>query len=295
MEKRIVGLFFKSDWDRSADLARDIISADYGRYDIQFIIGEDVGTENADASCRSESLFEHMEFAVSIGGDGTFLRTTRAVRELGVPLYGINAGRLGFLASGNPQSAVEDIRKILSGHYGIMARIPLKGEVMRDGKQIEDLYALNEVTISKGTTARPIDLHVAAGHESLYRFLADGIIVSTPTGSTAYSLSAGGPVVHPDVKCMLVVPICPHSLYPRPVVLGENETIVIEPMGENGEIILSGDGQLHVELRDGDSVRLSLDLGRSVNVIKLDSTSYYDVLQSKLGWGVNNTFFKKDE
>ena len=116
---------------------------------------------------------------------------------------------------------------------------------------------------------QPVDLRVFANGESLYRFLADGIIVSTPTGSTAYSLSAGGPVVHPEVKCLLVVPICPHSLYPRPVIVGEDETITIEPVGEGGDMIVSGDGHLQLSLKIKDRVRLQLDTENRVNVIKI--------------------------
>lgn len=283
MQTRVVGLFYKHDRERSAEIADKIRSASYSGVDVRFVLGEDDGEGTYD-SVWTEA-FCRMEFAVSIGGDGTFLRTARVVRDLGVPLFGVNTGHLGFLAAGNPATAVEDLWQILTRQYRLMTRFPLKGQLFRNGTLLGEIYALNEVTVTKGQLARPIDLSVRAGGTDLYRFLSDGIIVSTPTGSTAYALSAGGPVIHPDVRCMLIVPICPHSLYPRPVVLGERETVEISLSGEAEDIVLSADGQLNVRLARDDVIRLTLDTERGVQVIKLDEGSYYEVLQGKLGWG----------
>ncbi len=289
MSTRVVGLFFKSDRSLCAGLAEKIMSASYAPFDVKFVMGENRGTDGGnDFITQWNDAFVGMEFLVSLGGDGTFLRASRAVRELRIPLYGINAGRLGFLASGNPDSAVQDISRILSGDFRLFPRVPLRGTLLREDGKEDELYALNEIAITKGPLSQPVDLRVFANGESLYRFLADGIIVSTPTGSTAYSLSAGGPVVHPEVKCLLVVPICPHSLYPRPVIVGEDETITIEPVGEGGDMIVSGDGHLQLSLKIKDRVRLQLDTENRVNVIKIDDSSYYDVLRSKLGWGGNH-------
>lgn len=276
---RVVGLFFKRDAARSAETANRIMNARYPGEDVRFVVGE--------GASRDDS-FARMAFAVSIGGDGTFLRTARAVRDLGIPLFGVNTGRLGFLTSGTPESAADDVRSILAGGHRIVDRLPLKGEVLRGGTRIGSLYALNEAAVIKNFPSRPIDLDVSAGGGRLCRFLADGVIVSTPTGSTAYALSAGGPIVHPDVKCLVVVPVCPHSLYLRPVVLGENEVVEIRIAGESagpGELSLSEDGQHNIALEAGDAVRLSLDREKLVRVIRLDEASYYDALKSKFNWG----------
>lgn len=277
MKTRVIGLFFQNDRRECAEIAGGIMNAAYPGVDVRFAIGELLDERDDD--------FSRMEFAVSIGGDGTFLRTARAVRELRIPLFGINAGHLGFLASGSPESAADDMRRLLAGRYALSRHIPLKGEISRDGENFCKLYALNEIAVYKGVLSRPIDLDVSASGVSLYRFLADGIIVSTPTGSTAYALSAGGPVVNPGVRCIVAVPVCPHSLYPRPVILGEDDVVEIRLAGNCDEMLLSCDGQHNMKIRRGDVVRISLDTESLVNVVKLDESSFYDVLRSKFGWG----------
>ncbi len=291
MKTRTIGLFFMKDRSRGAELARRIVSGVYDGYDLHFALGE--GEFECDPDVfglppEKRGRLEDIEFALSIGGDGTFLRTARAVRGLKVPLYGVNAGRLGFLALGHADSAESDLLRILSGDYGILSRFPLKGSLLRDGKPFMELYALNEVTVTKGPCARPIELGVSVGDDRIYNFLADGVIVSTPTGSTAYALSTGGPIVHSDVKCVLIAPICPHSLYSRPVLLGQDATIFVDAKGEEGEVILAGDGQLHIAMEKGDRVQIALDMENAVDVVTLDMHSYYEILRDKLGWGKNN-------
>jgi NAD+ kinase len=281
MAERVIGLFFKPDRDSASEIARRIESADYGERDVRFFACEPGGSD-AEANARDD--LRAMEFAISIGGDGTFMRAAGAVREYGVPLYGVNAGRLGFLASGKPCDAASDVARILSGDYSLHTRTSLKCELRRAGRaEVEEFHALNEFTLSKGPVSRPIELLVTVRKEVLYRFLADGIIVSSPTGSTAYSLSAGGPLVHPDVKCLILTPVCPHSLYHRPFVLGGDETVEISLEGDSESMTLSGDGILNVSVAKGDKVTLSTDeIG--VDVIALDQASFFETLIRKLHW-----------
>jgi NAD+ kinase len=227
-----------------------------------------------------------MDFAVSIGGDGTFLRVARLMRSRGLeaPLYGINAGRLGFLALGLRAQSVSDVSRILSGDYGTYVRLPLRCEITAGGEGGKKFYALNEIAVTRGSSPRPAELHIRAGGDELYNFLADGVIVSTATGSTAYSLSAGGPVVHPDVRCVLVTPICPHSLYPRPVVLSESESVEITRTDDGDLMSISCDGTQDVRVQCGGRVRVALDK-RGVTVLRLSEDSYYEVLRRKLHWG----------
>ncbi len=291
MKSRTIGLFFMKDRLRGIELARRIVSNAYEGYDLRFALGGgefESDPEMIGLSTEKRGRLEEIELAVSIGGDGTFLRTARVVRDMRVPLYGINAGRLGFLALGHADSAEKDLSRILSGDYGILSRIPLKGSLLRGGKPFMELYALNEITITKGPCARPIELGVSVGDDRIYNFLADGVIVSTPTGSTAYALSTGGPIVHPDVKCVLIAPICPHSLYSRPVLLGGEATVFVDAKGEKGEIILAGDGQLHIGMEEGDRVQIALDVENKIDVVTLGMHSYYEILRDKLGWGKNN-------
>ncbi|MDR1943649.1 MAG: NAD(+)/NADH kinase [Synergistaceae bacterium] len=282
MVAKVVGLFFKHDRKSCARIANMIEEAGCWDPEIEFLSGEP--GDGSFCPALSEKM-RGLEFAVSIGGDGAFLRTARALRGLGVPLYGINAGRLGFLASGKPEDAISDVARILSGDYGVFSRAALRCSI--EGRVGEEFFALNEITLSKGPAQRPIDLSVKAGGEALYRFLADGVIVSTPTGSTAYSLSAGGPVVHPNVRCLLVTPICPHSLYPRPIALGEDEIIEVRLEGESDGTTISGDGLLNVPTARGDTVRIWLDK-KGASVITIGRSSYYEVLRKKLNWGVGN-------
>jgi NAD+ kinase len=285
----VVGLFFKRDRANSGYIVSRIKSADYD-VDVRFFECEPGDDGPAP---EIEGNLAEMEFAVSIGGDGTFLRVARAIRNLGVPLYGVNAGRLGFLAPGKPEDAPRDIARILSGDYEIFSRASLRCELQRGSVAGEEFYALNEITLSKGPVSRPIDLCVKVRGEVLYKFLTDGVIVSTPTGSTAYSLSAGGPIVHPDVKCLLLTPLCPHSLYPRPVVLGADETIEINLEGDSEWMTLSGDGMLDVGIARGDKVKVSLDK-KGVDVITLDYSSYFEVLRRKLQWGAGDSLSNRE-
>lgn len=228
-----------------------------------------------------------VEFAVVLGGDGTFLRAARYTLGHNIPLYGINLGRLGFLAVGSPESAEEDIKSILFGKFSLQKRHLVKGLLWRGGKVIAEMRALNDLIISNGCPARVIDLEVRTGNDQLMYLIGDGLIVSSPTGSTAYSLSAGGPIVPPHLPCMLLSPICPHSLYSRPIVLGDSDKVYILPKGDVGNMTITQDGQLGQSLESGDVVEAALDASQFVNTILPENRSYYDLLREKLSWGRN--------
>ena len=230
---------------------------------------------------------KEVSFAVILGGDGTFLRAARYTFGYDIPLYGINLGRLGFLATGSPGSAEKDIITIISGKYTLQKRHLLKGLVWSGGHVVHELYALNDLVISKGNIARVIDLEVRVGTEILSLFLADGLILSTPTGSTAYALSAGGPIVPPHVPCMLLAPICAHTLYARPVILSGTDRAIIKPKDDTRDMMLTQDGQLAYELLPGDYLEAMLDQDTKVSTIELENRSYYDLLRKKLRWGFN--------
>ncbi|MDR2780201.1 MAG: NAD(+)/NADH kinase [Synergistaceae bacterium] len=267
-----VGLFFNGDLESSADVAGAILSADYGKRGVEFVHG------------RANALHGSPDIAISIGGDGTFLMTSKTIMGLGVPLYGINTGRLGFLASGEAAAAVRDVEKILDGDYEISPKVPLKGEVIRGGSVICTVRAFNEIMIVKNFVSRPIALSAWVDDEKLYDFLADGIIVSTPAGSTAYALSSGGPVVHPGVRCAAVIPICPHSLFPRPIIVPDSAEIKIKLESSPYGAVLSGDGQDNIEMLSGDEVTISYDKKMGIGVIRLGGGSYFGVLRNKLNW-----------
>lgn len=228
-----------------------------------------------------------VKYAVVLGGDGTFLRAARYTFGYDIPLYGINLGRLGFLATGDPSEAEKDIMTIISGNYKTQKRHLLKGVVWRGERPVYELHALNDLVISKSALARVIDIEVKVGKELLTVFLADGLILSTPTGSTAYALSTGGPIIPPHVPCMILSPICAHTLYARPVVLGVSDSAFISPKVDTRNIILTQDGQLGYELLPDDCIEVMLDPDIFTSIIQLSNRSYYDLLREKLRWGYN--------
>lgn len=226
-----------------------------------------------------------VEAAVILGGDGTFLRAARYVLGHDIPLFGINVGRLGFLSCGNPHDACDNVRKIIEGDYVLEKRSLLHGIVYRGHTKKHEVFALNDLVITKGPFARLISLGISVGARQLSVMRADGIILSTPTGSTAYALSAGGPIVPPHVHCVLVVPICAHTLYSRPMVLSDSDVITITPEGQHREIMLTQDGQLGYEILPGDSLSVSLDRKSEINIITMPGRDYYSLLQEKFRWG----------
>ena len=227
------------------------------------------------------------EFAVVLGGDGTFLRAARYVLGKDIPLYGINVGRLGFLASGDPNQAEENIQTILQGHFSTQKRRLLKGTITRGGSLVHEVYALNDLVVTKGAFARVITLQISVGDRPLSLMTGDGLILSTPTGSTGYALSAGGPIVPPHVPCMLLVPICAHTLYARAMVFGDEDTIQVVPRGDHRDMMLTQDGQLGYELLPGDCISVSLSREKWVNMVLLQDKDYYDLLLEKFQWGQN--------
>lgn len=286
MQANNVGLLFNTQKPEATDLAGRLCA--WGRCKgINFMLPPHEASVLSIPEIPDNIWREEVAFAVILGGDGTFLRAARYTFGYPIPLYGINLGRLGFLATGDPGSAKEDITAILENKYTLQHRDLLKGIVWRGGRVVHELHALNDLVISKGNIARVIDLEVRVGEEILSLFLADGLILSTPTGSTAYALSAGGPIVPPHVKCMLLAPICAHTLYARPVVLGGTDRAVVIPKGDARSLILTQDGQLGYELLPDDSLEVTLDPDIHVNTIQLNDRSYYDLLREKLRWGFN--------
>lgn len=238
---------------------------------------------------------QEVDLSLVIGGDGTFLRAARYVLGCPIPLYGINLGHLGFLASGKPEEAEVDLAAILRKEYTLTRHRVLEGKIFRDERMIHSFFALNDIVLAKGALARVMHIEVHIGKKLLNVLPADGIIVSTPTGSTAYALSAGGPIIPPHIPCMVIVPICAHTLYSRPVLSGEDDTITLIPRGNHRDLLITQDGQLGYEIMPGDRIEVSLSGEVDVQVITLPSRNYYDLLQEKLQWGRGIVRFQKED
>jgi NAD+ kinase len=224
------------------------------------------------------------ELVFSLGGDGTMLSTIRRVGNYGVPVLGVNIGGFGFLAEFTVESLLESLDALLGGDYEVSERMMLEAAVGRGGREAERHAALNEVVVDSGTLARMLRLRVSVGEQYLTRYEADGLIVATPTGSTAYSLSAGGPIVHPDMEAILVTPICAHTLTTRPIVLPAERTVTVELDEDRGGAGLTVDGQVGIKLGAKDVVSISKS-AHSVRLVTNPKRPYLAILKDKLRWG----------
>ena len=235
-----------------------------------------------------------VEAGIVIGGDGTFLRASRYVLDHGVPLYGINLGNMGFLASGKPEEFESDLERILSGLFEIEPHHVLEGAVWREDLRLHTMFALNDLVVSKGAFARLVTIEIRFASEFVSHIAADGIIVATPTGSTAYALSAGGPIVPPHVPCMVIAPICAHTLYTRPVIAGEQDVISLISRGSPRDVMLTQDGQLGYELLPGDRIEVSLSKDKHVRMIVLPHRRFFSLVQEKFRWGAGVVLYEKE-
>lgn len=219
---------------------------------------------------------------VVFGGDGTMLSVARLVEGNGCPILGVNLGSLGFLTEVTMDELYPALEMLLNGNYRVDERCMLRAEVYANG-QIKTYHALNDVVMNKAALARVISLDAFLDDDFIARFIADGVIVSTPTGSTAYSLSAGGPIIYPSVDTLVLTPICPHTLTNRPLALPTNREIrLVLKSGE--DVMLTVDGQVGETIKEGYEIRC----GKSpfkVQLVRPDDRGFFDVLREKLKWG----------
>jgi NAD+ kinase len=223
--------------------------------------------------------------ALSLGGDGTLLRTARFLDGAAVPILGVNLGRLGFLTSCSAADLKHALEAVAAGDYDVDERMALRAEANHaDGRPAEEWQALNDIVMHKGGFARMLSVRVAVDGEVLGAYNCDGIVVASPTGSTAYSLSAGGPLVTPSLDSIIVTPISAHALAIRPIVLPPNVTVTLESLDGPEEVLVTVDGQAGTELASGD--RLTVRRApRPVRIVRFPGNSFFDRLRVKLGWG----------
>jgi NAD+ kinase len=234
----------------------------------------------------SRSLHElaaDSDAVVVLGGDGTMLSIARALAPQGVPLIGINQGRLGFLTDITVSDMFDAVAEILSGQYVAEERILLNGQIRRNGEPVFEATAFNDIVVGKGGSGRLIDLEISINSEFVYSQRADGLVVTSPTGTTAYALSAGGPIVHPTLEAVALVPVCPHTLSARPIVVSSHSRIEIH-LTYADDARVHFDGQHHFDLQSGDHVWITR-ASRPVTLLHPHAYSYYDTLRQKLHWG----------
>ncbi len=241
-------------------------------------------SETIEWSSGPESFPEDVDLVVVLGGDGTLLSAARHVAKNTAAVLGVNLGRLGFITEVNLDGLYPMMEATLAGKYVCEERIMLRGSVFRNGKEIHSSRALNDVVINKGALARIIDMEVRVNHHFLNVYRADGLILCTPTGSTAYNMAAGGPILHPTVQSVVLTPICPFVLTNRPIILPAESTIEIEIGPEARDIYLTFDGQVGFDLNPKDTVRVER-AEHGVCLIKSPHNDYFEVLRNKLKWG----------
>jgi len=236
-------------------------------------------------SASLESLADGADLVVVLGGDGTLLYAARQFTPLDLPIYGINLGRLGFLSDTDPEHGLAGLARVLAGDYTVEQRIMLSGELHRpDGTVLGPYRALNDFVINKGALAQVVRLSTQVDGRFVSSYLADGIIVSTPTGSTAYGLAVGGPIIVPTTEVMLLAPICPHILTNRPLVVAADSTIDVVLEEARDDCYLTIDGQEGVRLQPGDKLQVRRST-QSARLVRTDSADFFAILRTKLGWG----------
>lgn len=277
-----IGIVAKRGEPEAVKAVREFLKRLKGK-DFRFFIDSEMAEILKVKGCQREDIPRRAEVVIVFGGDGTLLSVARLVGNLGVPILGVNLGGLGFITEVSRNEFHEDIDKVFSGKYGLEERIMLLADVYRGRKRIVQSNALNDVVLSKSALSRMFQLDISINQKYVSTFRADGLIISTPTGSTAHSLSAGGPILYPTLETFLVTLICPHTLTSRPIVLPDS--FEVETTVKSGEdVYMTLDGQVGFPLKIGDRIKVR-KADYKTKFIVLHDRDYFQILRTKLKWG----------
>lgn len=286
MQISSVGLFGRYK-DPNVSTTLDALRKHLENRDISVYIG-DTTADNISGTRIEDSglpVAETIDLAVVVGGDGTMLHVARSLASYALPMIGINLGRLGFLTDLSADRMHEGLDELLRGEFTVDERIMLQVQISNGRDNLNESIALNDVTLSKGNTGRMIEFETHVNSEPVGRTRGDGVIISTPTGSTAYALSAGGPILHPLLPAIVFAPICPHTLGHRPMVLDDSSIIELEILdlaGADGNVFIDGLKQLAVS--GNEIIRISR-AETVTRMVRINSHNHFTALRSKLGWG----------
>jgi NAD+ kinase len=245
--------------------------------------GECIGSLAGETQ-RREDLARCTDLLIVLGGDGTLLSAARLAAAHKVPILAVNLGGLGFLTTVSLDELYPILEEIFSNQYRVSERVMLLAEILREGNVVRRQIALNDAVLNKAALARIMDLELRVDGEYVTTYKADGLILSTPTGSTAYSLAAGGPIIYPVVEAFVITPICPHTLTNRPLVIPDSARIEIEFRSEDDSVFLTFDGQVGIELARGDRIHIS-KAPEKLYLVRPSKKTYFEILRSKLKWG----------
>jgi NAD+ kinase len=284
LSMRKIGIIPKKQDARVRDVVDDVVSWLQSR-DVEVYLDRDSGVRcSANPSVvESDEMIRQVDVILVLGGDGTLLHAARLVGAAGIPMLGVNLGSLGFLTEVKLDDIYSALEGLLSGQYQSEERVLLNVEVIREGKTEVQYLALNDAVINKGALARIIDLEVSVNSQTVLSMRADGLIVSTPTGSTAYSLAAGGPIIYPTLEAFIVAPICPHTLTNRPVVIPDRDEVEV-CLQRGTDVMLTVDGQVGMPLKQNDCVKICRAQSTLKLVLPFGST-FFKLLREKLRWG----------
>jgi NAD+ kinase len=248
-----------------------------------YVASENATVMNIEGTPRSQ-MSALVDMVIVLGGDGTMIGVARLVAEKGIPILGVNIGGLGFLTAVSRDELYEVLDRVLVDDCHIEERIMLNACVLRHSECIAEYIVMNDVVVNKGALARIIDLETYVNSAYISTFKADGLIVSTPTGSTAYALSAGGPILYPTLNSIVLAPICPHTLTNRPIVLPDDVKIEIMLRSLNEDVFLTLDGQMGFSLRQNDIIEVKKSQYRARLYIPCER-DYFEIIRTKLKWG----------
>ncbi len=253
------------------------------RHNVFIYKGISSGAQPYIPAVPQEQLGDNTDIIISLGGDGTMLASARALRDKDIPILGINLGSLGFLTQLTPDHLENALTNLIDGKYQIEKRLMLKTEII-DGPKLESPYALNDIVIDKGDVSRVINLSLYANGEYICSYTADGLIIATPTGSTAYSLAAGGPILNPNMEAFIASPISPFSLTSRPMIFPPDITLEVKVRSEHGDALLTIDGQVTAKVAPKGAVRITR-ADHTLKIVTFADNSFYSILRHKLHWG----------
>lgn len=279
-----IGIFAKRHNTDAVHLAEEVVAWLVER-EIEVFVDEPLGNAMSDMrGYPGQVIPPQVDMVVVLGGDGTLLSVARLVGDLRTPILGVNLGSLGFLTEITRAELFPVLEQVLNGNFRVSERMRLLAVIRRDGQEVARYRVLNDVVINKGALARILDMEAWIDDDYLTTFKADGLIVSTPTGSTGYNLAAGGPIIYPGNHCHVLSPICAHTLTNRPIVVSDEAMIRIEVKSQDEDVVFTADGQEGMSLQCGDVVELRKS-NHSTLLIKSPSKDYFQVLRTKLHWG----------
>jgi NAD+ kinase len=281
-----IGLILNTDKEKSFKVAADVMEWLNERnitVRVEKMAAEKMGLKKENSSFPE--MKSSVDLVILFGGDGTFLYTAQHFIGTEIPILGVNLGRLGFLTEIEIEELYQRLSKIIKGDFSIKKRMLLQSQVKRCSQLVHKSFALNDVVVNRGANSRMINIKLYINEEFVNSYRADGLIMATPTGSTAYNLSAGGPIVNPQIRAIIITPICPHTLYVRPMVISENEKLKIVITGKNNVMKITTDGNKTYDLNDEDHIYISA-AKNSISMVNFADKTFYNILHEKMRVGL---------